>query len=351
MIRLALRELQYHWKRTLIVVAAVGVLLGISLTLAGVNAAWNAGSDKTLATIGGDFYVVPAGSSGPFDGPATFPAVTARRVARLAGVRAAEPILTLHDTISSSDGRVLDANVVGYTPDGITRPEPTSGTLPSAPTQVLVDSTTGLSPGATVTLGGVRLTVSGVVSGVTYFAGQSVMLMNLGELQRAVFDGRDLASAVVVKGDPARALPGTALLDMSQIRQDINRPVGKATATVAAIGALLLVSALGVISMIAYISAVERAVEMSVIKALGGSTWALAGQLVLSSVVVTAAASVLAAVLAVALGPVFPMPVEVPAVDYLAMPALALALGVLAGLLVVRQAARVDPAEAFGAGR
>ncbi len=351
MIRLALRDLQFHWRRTAIAVVAIGVLLGISLTLAGVNAAWGAGSDKTLATIGGDFYLVPAGSSGPFDGPATFPAATAAAIARMPGVTAAEAILTLHDTLATSSGRVIDTNVVGYVPGSLTRPHPTKGNLPSGPGQVLVDAGTGLSPGDKVTLGPLVLTVSGVVSGVTYFAGQPVTLMALGDAQRALLAGRDLASAVVVQGVPRTLPPGTALLDLAQIRQDINRPVGKATGTVAAIGALLLVAALGVIAMIAYMSAIERTVEMTVIKALGGSTWALARQLVLASVLVTAPASVVATVLAIVLRPLFPMPVEVPGVDYLLQPAVALALGVIAGLIVVRQASRVDPAAAFGAGR
>ena len=75
---------------------------------------------------------------------------------------------------------------------------------------------------------------------------------------------------------------------------------------------------------------------------------ALLAGLALQAVVVALLAAALGVVLAQLLAPVFPMIVVVPMRAYLALPVIAIAIGLLASVAGLRRAVAVDPALAFG---
>jgi putative ABC transport system permease protein len=70
--------------------------------------------------------------------------------------------------------------------------------------------------------------------------------------------------------------------------------------------------------------------------------------LALQAVIVALLAAVLGVVFASLLGPAFPMLVVIPTIAYLALPVVAIVIGLLASLVGFRRAVAVDPALAFG---
>ena len=97
-----------------------------------------------------------------------------------------------------------------------------------------------------------------------------------------------------------------------------------------------------------YLSALERTRDFAVFKAIGVPTRSIMSGLALQAVVVTLFAAVTGLILSKFLAPLFPMIVEVPLIAYLALPVLAVVIGLLASVAGLRRAVRVDPALAFG---
>jgi putative ABC transport system permease protein len=97
-----------------------------------------------------------------------------------------------------------------------------------------------------------------------------------------------------------------------------------------------------------YLSALERLRDFAVFKAIGVPARSILAGLALQAVVVALLAAALGAILAQLLAPLFPMLVVVPASAYMALPVVAIVIGLLASLAGLRRAVSVDPALAFG---
>jgi putative ABC transport system permease protein len=112
-------------------------------------------------------------------------------------------------------------------------------------------------------------------------------------------------------------------------------------------GLLWVVAAMIVGSMI-YVSAIERTRDFAVFKAVGVAARSILGGLAVQAVIVAVLAALLGGVLSVVLGPLFPMRVDIPPAAFVALPILAVVIGLLASVAGLRRAVTVDPALAFG---
>jgi putative ABC transport system permease protein len=77
-------------------------------------------------------------------------------------------------------------------------------------------------------------------------------------------------------------------------------------------------------------------------------TASILGGLALQAIVVALCAAALGAVLSMLLGPLFPMQVIVPVQAFVALPLVAVVIGLIASAAGLRRAVSVDPALAFG---
>src|SRR5205823_14501487 len=87
------RDLVFRRRRFAIAILGTAGVFAMALVLAGVASGFTVEADRTLAGIGADSWVVPAGVAGPFTSFRTMPATTARRVAAEPGVREAVPFV------------------------------------------------------------------------------------------------------------------------------------------------------------------------------------------------------------------------------------------------------------------
>jgi putative ABC transport system permease protein len=106
--------------------------------------------------------------------------------------------------------------------------------------------------------------------------------------------------------------------------------------------------AAGIIGAILYMSALERMRDFAVLKATGSSNRFILAGLGSQAIVLSLIAAAVAIVLSFALAPLFPMPVEVPAVSYPLLVGVSIVVGVLASIAGLRRALSIDPALAFG---
>jgi putative ABC transport system permease protein len=97
-----------------------------------------------------------------------------------------------------------------------------------------------------------------------------------------------------------------------------------------------------------YLNALERTKDFAVFKAVGTSSRAIAGGLIVQALVVALLASAIAGALAFVLAPRFPMPVEISTAMYLSLPLIALCVALLGAAGGMRRAVSLPPSLAFG---
>jgi putative ABC transport system permease protein len=212
----------------------------------------------------------------------------------------------------------------------------------------IADASLGLGRGDRLDVNGRGLRVLDVPKGMTYFAGIPRVTVSLRLAQRLGLEGRRLATAIVVKGRPARVPSGLTLLENSEVAKDLERPIVQAKDTISFIRILLWLVAAGIIGAIVYLSALERVGDFAVLKAIGVSVRDLVAGLLAQAVLLSLLSAVLAIGLQALIAPAVAMSVEVPLTTFLTMPVVAVVVGGLASILGLRRALSVDPALAFG---
>ncbi len=126
------------------------------------------------------------------------------------------------------------------------------------------------------------------------------------------------------------------------------RPLKVASGAITIVAFLLWIVAVLIVGSVVYLSALERMRDFAVFKAIGVPTRSVLAGLALQAVIVALLAAALGVILTQLLAPLFPMTVVVPMHAYLALPAIAVAIGLLASVARQRRAEAVDPTQAFG---
>lgn len=342
---ISFRDLQFRQRRFLIAIVGTALVFAMSLIGSGMSSSFRSEAARTVASLGADAWLVADGSSGPFSTQSLIPDRIAKRVRSMKGVSDAGPILIMRQTLLRPEGP-LDVNVIGFHRVGA--PPLLDGRLPDAPGEAVADVTTQFALGAQIGVGPATAVVTGRTSGLTTNAGTPTVYARLKDVQRVALGGRPLASAVVIRGAPARPPRGFALLSNDQVRADLLRPLERAIGAIDLIRLLMWLVAASIVGAIIYLSALERIRDFAVLRAVGTSARALLAGLAFQAVVVSGVAAVLSIGFAAVLVPLFPIPVAVPAGAYAAMPAVAVVVGLVASTAGLRRAIGIDPAMAFG---
>jgi putative ABC transport system permease protein len=345
---ISLRDLQWRRRRFAIGVVATGLVFALGLVLSGVKASFDNEIRRTVNSFDADTWFLKAGSLGPFTAPRPLPASRAGDVRRLPGVRRADPVVVLGATTTTPSKRNL--NLVGVVPGGVGSPPGAKGRELARPGAAIADDKLGLHVGDRLVLNGANLRVIDVTHGMTYFAGIPRVTIALPLAQRLGLNDQPLATAIVAQGHPRKVPRSLTLLDNSEVKQDLARPINPARDTINLLRILLWVVASGIIGAIVYLSVLERVGDFAVLKAIGVSGRDLLGGLLLQAVLLSLLSALLAVGLQAAIAPAVAMSVEVPTGTFLTLPLVAVLVGALASFLGLRRALAVDPALAFGGG-
>jgi putative ABC transport system permease protein len=199
-----------------------------------------------------------------------------------------------------------------------------------------------------ITIGDTRLTVVGRTHDLSYFAGTPVVVISLRDGRHLTYGDAPLASALLTTGVPRAAVPGVRLMDAEAVKKDLGKPMTGATTTIAILAVILAFIAAGIIGLMTYLSGLDRLVDFAVFKAIGVRTSKLLTGLVLQVLLLAVSSALLASAIALVLAPTFPINVDLSALTFAGLLALAIVVGLLVSLVNVRQATAVDPALAFG---
>jgi putative ABC transport system permease protein len=328
--------------------------------MSGVANSFSVEVHDTVNALGARWWFVPTGSSGPFTVAAPFPASISGLVEKDHGVTAAAPILVSRALTSGalSSGSTTapasserDVNVIGVIPGGLGSPRVVEGQPLRGQDSAVVDESLGVRVGQHIALNDIKFQVVGLVNGVTYFAGVPVVFVSLEAADQFTANGEPLATAVLVRGTPSQSVKGFTALSQAQVRSDLSRPTSQAAMTIQLIEFLLWIVAAGIIGAIIYLSALERRGDFAVLKAVGTPSSHLFIGLVIQAVLIALGAAVIGALVEIPMSASSQMAVRLSGADYVAVPVVAVIVGVLASIGPARRAARVDPAIAFGGGK
>jgi putative ABC transport system permease protein len=339
-LRAALRDLQWRWKRFVIAMVGVALVFAMGLIMTGLSESFSLEVERTLDAIDADVWAVSEDASGPFTSFVPVPASAAGP--------AASPVMVLRQTVSDR-GTLADIIVVGVEPGRLGSPRATDGVdLGGSGEAVVDDALEGAGLGDTFSMGGTAFRVVGTVTGQRLYAGLPVVYITLSDAQAIAVGGQPLATAFLFAGAPSSVPAGLRTMSNGDVKTDVLRPLRDAMSSIAFVRLLLWVVAATIIGSVLYLQAMERTRDFAVFKATGSSTVEIGVGLALQAVVLSLAAAVLAAALAVVLAPRFPMHVEIPTNAFLLLPVVTVAVGLLASLVALRRTATVQPALAFG---
>ena len=338
------RDLLWRRRRFLIAVVSASMVFSLTLVLDGLMHHINAEAERVIDRFAADVWIVAPGESGPFTASTLLPAATTAEVGELAGVDRAEAMIAGRDTI---EGKW--ANVLGYTRGGeLEATVLDSGRMPAGPGEAVVDDIIGKDTGDSVVVGGEPFTVVGVAHGLAYAFGAPTLLVPIEEVQRVLLGGQALISAVAVSGTMERVPDGLRSMSTDEVGADMRLGMEQSLQIVSILNVLLWIIAAAIIASMVYLSTLERVRDFAVMKAIGVSDRSLRLGLATSSLLLALLAAIGGTLLALVLGPRFPMEVDTPPASYVTLVVVAIVVGLVAGLIGLRQAIRVDPALAFG---
>ena len=343
----ALRDMRWRIRRLVIAVVSTGLIFAMTLVLTGLANGFQVEAQRTVDSLGVDAFVVKAGAAGPFLGATPFAEVDLARLAAEPGVVAVAPLATAQLTVKEGTS-TRNTTAFGAPEHGPGMPRVEQGRAPSTPDEVAVSSTLGWHVGDDMQAGAHALRIVGLVPNSTALAKRPNIFLTTEGLQQLAYNGQPLVTSIGVVGAPRQLPSGYQALDRGAGVDDLLSPVKSPAGAITIMATLLWIVAVLIVGSLVYLSALERLRDFAVFKAIGVPTRSILAGLALQAVVVALLAAVLGVILAQLLAPLFPMIVVIPASAYLALPLVAILVGLLASLAGLRRAVTVDPALAFG---
>jgi putative ABC transport system permease protein len=340
MLRAALRDLQWRWKRFVIAMLGVALVFAMGLIMTGLDASFTREVSRTLHSIGAERWAVASDAAGPFS---TFSPIAQQSADSIGGT----PAMVLRETIQLKS-RVRDLIVMGVQPGQLGSPHASRGNGLAAPGEIVVDRSLHVAIGEPITFGGKTFHVVGSVSKQSLYAGIPLVYITLADAQSIATLGQPLATAMLFPDVPPSLPPGLRLMTNADVKDDVLRPLQAARSSVSFVRLLLWLVAAIVVGSVLYLQAMERTRDFAVFKATGTSTAAIGAGLALQAVMLSLSAALIAAILGAVLAPLFPLDAAIPTSAYLLLPVITVVVGLLACSIALRRASRVDPATAFG---
>jgi putative ABC transport system permease protein len=347
MLAITLADLRFRYRQFLIAVIGTGVVLAMAVLLSGLAEGFRSEIHGTVGAVGADRWVLSEQAHGRITSVSTFDDAAVGQVAAAPGVTESDGIVVLPQEVMRAGSRLITLNVLGVVADGMGAPRVTSGDPLRGNGQVVVSTRARVGRGSTVQFGTTSFRVVGTVRGRTLNGGTPVAYMTLTDAQATLLGGRPVVTAVVTKGVPASVPAGLVSLSTSKVESSTLSSLSSAVSSIGKSRTMMWIIAAIIVAALIYVSALQRVRDFAVLKALGSSSRALFVSLCLQAVIVTLLGAAVGIVLSQFMTGVFDQPVTVPTIAYTTLPVVAVAVGLVASLVALRQATGADPAKAF----
>lgn len=374
---LALADIRHSLGRFLMTCVGLGLLMGVALSMVGIYQGVVAEALALSRSLRADLWVVESGTRGPFAEASRIPGDVREMVARLPGIAAAGAI-TLRTAEMAAPQGILRAQVMGYEPgrpggpDAIERGRALGG----ARFEMVADARAGLSPGATVILGGDRYHVVGTTRGLVASGGDPLVFITLRDSQELQFKlappaarralaaggsggSTDTVNAIIARLSPAAdpaAVAGTvrrwkhlgALTDAEQSDLLTRSVVNRARVQLGMFTVVLLFVSAVIIALIIYTMTMDKLREIATLKLIGASDRTIIGLVLQQALILGAAGYVAAVAIVFATRGVFPRTVALGPAEVVVMAGVIGTICIAGSLVSIRAALRIEPQQALG---
>jgi len=374
---LAFRDVRHNLFRFVLTCLGLSLLLAVVLAMIGIYRGIVVDALTVARTHGVDLWVVEANSRGPFAEASKIPGDTREAIARLAGVTATGAVTYQTIDVVRVD-RKARLYVIGYEPGRLGGPAQIDEGrgIGRSHFEMVADRSSGLSVGDRIRLGRVDFNVVGLTRNFVASSGDPVVYISLLDAQKLQFDlapsaarvqnargtqglSRDTVNAVIAKLTPDANLDAVVesvrrwkhLAALTQAEQEkilseslvdrARRQIGMFTSI------LLLVSAV-IIALIIYTMTMEKIRQIAMLKLIGAPDRTIVGMIVQQALSLGITGFLFGALLVVAIKEHFPRRVILELDNALALGAVVVLVCLLASLVGVRAALKVDPASALG---
>jgi putative ABC transport system permease protein len=399
-ISLAGRDILHSWGKFVFTGIGLGLLIGVTLIMAGVYRGMVDDGKALLDNSGADLWVVQKDTLGPYAEPSSLNDDTYRGILAMAGVAQAANVTYLTMQVRKNEHDVR-AMVVGIAPGGM-------GVTPGWPPylvagrqitrghfEAVADLATGFKLGDRLAIRRNQYTVVGLTRRMVSSGGDPMIFIPLKDAQEAQFLKDNDAiwqSRRRTEANPAFNRPGVpGLLDAviasqstnafvnavlvtlkpghapDEIAESIRRwkrltvytraemeaiLVGKLIATSSKqIGMFLVILSVvsaAIVAFIIYTLTMDKIREIAVLKLIGTRNRTIAAMIMQQAIALGVIGFVVGKITATFAAPLFPKHVLLIPQDTVAGFFAVMAICVLASLVAIRMALKVDPAEAIG---
>lgn len=399
MISLAGRDILHAWGKFIFTGIGLGLLIGVTLTMAGVYRGMVDDGKVLLDNSGADLWVVQKDTLGPYAESSSIPDDQWRSIRTMPGVEQAANVtyLTMQVGRGTQDVRAMvvgitagEAGTPGWPPQLVAGRQITRSHY-----EAVADIATGFQLGDELKIRRNHYTVVGLTRRMVSSSGDPMVFIPLKDAQEAQFlkdNDAILKQRRRTEANPAFNRPGVpGLLDAVIASQTSNpsvnavlvriRPeyspeevaepirrwkrltvydrtqmegilVGKLIATSAKqIGMFLVILAIvsaAIVAFIIYTLTMDKIREIAVLKLIGTRNRTIAGMILQQALVLGVIGFVVGKITATFAAPLFPKYVLLVPIDSILGFFAVLTICVLASIVAIRMALKVDPAEAIG---
>lgn len=399
MISLAGRDILHAWGKFVFTGVGLGLLIGVTLTMAGVYRGMVDDGRVLLDNSGADLWVVQQDTLGPYAESSSIPDDLWRSIRSMPGVAEAANVtyLTMQVAKQDTDVRAMvvgiaagDSGTPGWPPHLVAGRQLTRGHY-----EAVADISTGFQTGDVLRIRRNHYTVVGLTRRMVSSSGDPMVFLPLKDAQEAQFlkdNDAILMQRRRTEADPAFNRPATSgLLDAVIAGQTTNRAVnavlvrirpgmlpaevaeqirrwqrltvydraqmeaillGKLIATSAKqIGMFLVILALvsaAIVAFIIYTLTMDKIREIAVLKLIGTRNTTIAWMILQQALVLGVIGFVVGRISATVAAPWFPKYVLLLSSDSVLGFVAVMLICVLASVVAIRMALQVDPAQAIG---
>jgi putative ABC transport system permease protein len=399
MISLAVRDIQHTWGKFVFTGIGLGLLIGVTLSMAGIYRGMVEDAKVLLDNSGADLWVVQQDTLGPYAESSSVYDDVYRGILSMEGIARAANVTYLTMQVRRGDTDVR-AMVVGVVPGGPGEPGQPGYLIAGRPItrnhyEAVADLAAGFAIGDRVQIRRNRYTVVGLTRRMVSSSGDPMVFIPLKDAQEAQFlkdNDAIVAQRRRTAADPAFNRPAVpALLEAVIAAQTTNafvnavlvqlephrdpqavaetiarwkrlqvytRPqmeeilVGKLIATsarqIAMFLVILAIVSAAIIAFIIYTLTMGKIREIAVLKLIGTRNRTIAAMIVQQAVGLGVIGFVVGKIVATFWAPIFPKYVLLMPGDAVRGFAAVLVICVLASVVAIRVALKVDPAEAIG---
>jgi putative ABC transport system permease protein len=399
MINLAGRDILHSAGKFVLTGVGLGLLIGVTLTMAGVYRGMVDDARALLTNSGADLWVVQKNTQGPYAESSSLHDDAVRSVLGLPGVAQAANVtyFTMQVHGVHDAGAEVRAMVVGFEPGGPGEPGylVAGRHITRSHYEAIVDRRTGFGVGDRIRIRRHEYTVVGVTQRMVSSGGDPMVFIPLKDAQEAQFlkdNEAILNDRARTAANPALNRPGVpGLLDAVQAAQAANRYVnavlvqvepGRSAEEVAQpirrwkyleaytrpqmeeilvakliatsarqIGMFLVILAVvsaAIVAFIIYTMTIGKIREIAVLKLIGTRNRTIAAMIVQQALGLGVIGFVVGKISATLWAPVFPKYVLLESADAVRGFAAVMLICLLASTLAIRAALKVDPAVAIG---